>query len=67
MKNIYVCNSYFHIFITIIKVLNIQANNSIVICNTIPDSAKIIDKLSSSNLFENVYFYDEKNVSGSLY
>ena len=62
-KNIYVCGTYFHLFITFIKVLKSNDENSIVILSTIDEYEKVIKKLKKSSLFKNVYFYDERKIS----
>ena len=59
MKDIYVCGTYFHVLITLIKVMKSENDSSIVITNTIDNSKKIINNLKSSKLFSNIYFYDE--------
>lgn len=61
-QNVYICNTYFHIFITMIKVLKSKDSNSIVIANTIDEAKDMIEKLKKLNLFINIYFYDELKV-----
>ena len=59
MKKIYICNTYYHIFISLIKNIKDNAESSIVIANTVPDVDTIIKSLKKSKLFKDVYCYDE--------
>lgn len=54
-NDIYVCGTYFHVFITLIKVLKSNNKISIVLESTIPEYEKIYKKIKESKLFEKVY------------
>ena len=62
MKNIYVCNTYFQLLITIIKVMKSDEKNSVVIADTIDNAKDLIKKIKSANIFSNIYFYEELKV-----
>ena len=62
MEDIYVCSTYFHVLITLIKVMKCKNNSSIVITSTIDNPKDIIRRLKLSKLFSNIYFYDELEV-----
>lgn len=61
-KKIYICHTYFQVYITLIKTIIQKNKNDIVICNTIPDSKKLIKSLKKSELFNEIYYYDEVSV-----
>ena len=58
-KEIYVCATYYHILITIIKALKSKNEISIVIQNTVPDADKFILNLKKAKLFKEIFLYDE--------
>lgn len=58
-KEIYVCATYYHILITIIKALKSENEISIVIQNTVPDADKFIPNLKKAKLFKEIFLYDE--------
>lgn len=58
-KEIYVCATYYHILITIIKALKDKNEISIVIQNTVPDADRFIPNLRKSKLFKEIFLYDE--------
>jgi hypothetical protein len=61
-ESVYICLTYYHVLITIIKEINKNAEKKvdIVICSTIPNYQKLISSLNRSSIFSKVIFFDEK-------
>ncbi len=64
MKNsIYVCSTYYQVYVTLVKTIISKQKSDIVICSSIPDCQKLIKNLKKSNLFMSVIYYDEIKIS----
>lgn len=59
-SKIYICHTYYHVLISIIKEISSNANADIVICDTIPEGEKIVGSLKKSGIFKNVFEFSEK-------
>lgn len=62
-KCLFICNTYYHILIAIIKALLSGTDNSIFICNswndrTIFNDSKFIERLKKANIFRNMICFD---------
>lgn len=64
-SRIYICFTYYHVLISIIKEISNNAEADIVICDTIPDSEKLIESLIKSKIFNNVFKFSEKKYKNS--
>lgn len=58
-NSIYICHTYFQVYITLIKAMIDKQKNDVVICNTIPNSKRLINSIKKSKIFKNVYYYSE--------
>lgn len=63
-KRVYVCHTYYHVYIAVVKELILQHNNKggadIVLSTMSNDFESLKERLESANVFQNVYTYDEK-------
>lgn len=58
-KDIYVCGTYFHVFITLVKTLINKKNDaSVVLESSIPEYEKLYKKLNETKLFKKVYKFN---------
>lgn len=64
MKSIYVCHTYYHVFVSVLKELNKpedkQGKATIVLSKMSTDFETLDERLQSSGLFEKVLWFDEK-------
>lgn len=64
MSRIYVCHTYYHVFVSILKEYNFYKNdvgNATMVLSTMStDFENLKDRLSKSNIFHEVLVYDEK-------
>lgn len=68
MKNrIYVCHTFYHVYVSFLKELNLpkneRGNATLVISHMSNDFGNFPDRIRSLKFFEDVYDYDEKNES----
>lgn len=59
-KKLYICLTYYHILVTLVKEIDSADEVDIVICNTIPEYDRISESLKDSGIFNNIFFFDEK-------
>ncbi len=63
-ERIYVCHTYYHVYISFLKELNLSADKrgqaSLVLSNMSIDFEKLKGRVESTHLFETVYEFDEK-------
>ena len=62
-NNLFICSTYYHILISLIKALKNNEKNTILICNywgdrTIFKNKDFIERIINSNIFEKVYLFD---------
>jgi len=61
-SSVYICFTYYHILVSIVKEIN-KVNNKlvdIIICSTIPNYELISKSLEKTNIFSEIIFFDEK-------
>lgn len=63
MNSIYICDSYYHLLITIIKNIKNKGKNDLIIAsesynNTLINDKTLIKKLTNKKVFKNIYFFD---------
>lgn len=59
-RKLYICLTYYHILVTLVKEIDNRDDVDIVICNTIPEYERISESLLNSGIFKNVFLFDEK-------
>lgn len=59
-RKIYICFTYYHVLVTLVKEIMSEAEVDIVICDTIPEYQKLVESIKSVNLFTNIYYFSEK-------
>lgn len=62
MKNIYVCNTYYHIYITLIKEIK-KRSSDIILSDSIPKYKEIGKRIEECKIFNNVYYISEKEIN----
>ena len=66
MNRIYVCHTYYHVYVSLLKELNNSDDKSykvdIVLSKVSTNFKNLKDKLTKSKLFDNVFEMNEKNV-----
>jgi|GEM_PF-348313 len=62
MEKLYVCMTYYHVLITLIKALTGQEKIDIMISNDIPDVSFLIEKLRYLSCFDKIIILDEINI-----
>lgn len=64
MRCIYVCHTYYHVFVSVLKELNkpqdLQGHATMVLSKMSTDFETLKERLEKSNLFEEVIEFDEK-------
>ncbi len=60
--NLYICSTYYHVLITICKVVVNKQQADIVLCDDIPETQKLQISLIQSNYFANVIYFDSNRV-----
>ncbi|MGN7385515.1 polysialyltransferase family glycosyltransferase [Sporosarcina sp. SAFN-015] len=62
MKNnrVYICFTYYHVLVTLVKEISNIGEADIVICDTIPGYMKLFHSLKGTRSFKNVYTFSEK-------
>lgn len=63
---LYICLTYYHILITLIKSLVNEEKYDLFIANDIPECEKLYDRLSETERFRNIYFFDAVNSKKEL-
>lgn len=66
-KKIYICATYYHTLITILKTLKSSDESSLILQNTIPDVEKFAKRLKKFNLFKEINIYDEVGLVKKFY
>lgn len=56
--DLFICSTYYHVFITLVKVLQIQKTVDIIICDDIIGHVKLIEALKKKCVFRNIYFFE---------
>lgn len=56
---LYICTTYYHVYITLLKQLNNPVLADMVICDDIPEGNDLTEKIASTSLFEHVWFVKE--------
>ena len=63
-KRIYICHTYYHVYVTFLKELNLPKENrgeaSLILSDLSIDFENLKERVESTGLFEAVYKYDEK-------
>lgn len=60
-KKLYICLTYYHILVTLVKEIDTDDEVDIVICNTIPEYDRISKSIKKSGIFKNLFIFDEKH------
>lgn len=63
VADLYICSTYYHVYITLIKVLINKKKADIVICDDIPEHHKLMLSLIKANCFHNVYYFERSSVT----
>ena len=61
-KDIYICNSVYHIYVTLLKKINSRNKSDIIISEGIHNHNDLMKKIIESNIFNNVYTVNEMNI-----
>ena len=61
IHKLYICSTYHHVFITVIKMLLVKQIADVVICDDIPNYKNMQCQLIKSGLFRHVYFFKRSN------
>lgn len=56
---LYICSTYYHVYITILKKMNKYPIDSVVICDDIPDGEGLVSRLRECGLFCNVWYVEQ--------
>ncbi|AMQ07885.1 polysialyltransferase family glycosyltransferase [Sporosarcina psychrophila] len=59
-KKVYICFTYYHVLITLVKEISNIGDADIVICDSIPEHEKLFDSLNEARIFSNVYIFSEE-------
>ena len=61
-KNIYICCTYHHVLIAMIKAMNSPVPSDIILENLIPSCGELKYRLSKQNVFQNVFYFNRRRV-----
>ena len=53
-NSIFICSTYYHVLIAIVKTLTLKLTADIIVCSYIPDFQKLCKRLTNSGIFVNV-------------
>lgn len=56
---VYICHTYYHVLISMIKEISKKKDADIVICDTIPKYQELMNSLNKAKIFNNVFFFSE--------
>ena len=56
---LYICSTYYHVYVTLMKQLTNTVCIDLVICDDIPSGEKLTQRLLSTDLFRNVWFVSQ--------
>lgn len=64
-KSVYVCHTYYHVYVSILKEFykprEEQKKATLILSTMSSDFENLKDRVEREGIFENVYYYDEKN------
>lgn len=64
MKRVYICHTYFHTYITLLREFNIKDRGddkaTLILSTMSNDFGRLKDRIEKEDIFEAVYYYDEK-------
>lgn len=65
--SVYICHTYYHVFVTFLKVFNSKKNGGekadLILSLMSTDFETLGERIKESGVFENIYYYDEKRES----
>lgn len=60
--NLYICSTYYHVLVTLCKVLKSDQRADIVLCDDIPEAKTLMESLIRAGCFSNVIYFDKNQV-----
>ena len=57
--NLYICSTYYHVLITVLKSLNMKKKFDIAITDYIPEHKALVDRISRSTLFNQIIVLEQ--------
>lgn len=56
---LYICSTYYHVYITLLKQFATPTDTDLVVCDDIPTGKKLTERLSATGLFQNVWYVEQ--------
>lgn len=60
--NLYICTTYYHLYITLLKLFQNKSRNSVVICDDIPNAIQLVYRLKDEKIFEDVFYVKQSDL-----
>lgn len=60
--NLYICSTFYHVYITLLKKYNSFPVDSVVICDDIPEGEQLTLSLEKSGLFRDVWYVEQSKL-----
>ena len=58
-SNLYICSTYYHVYITLCKVLTENQKADLMICDDIPTGKRLSEQIQKSGIFQHTWFVEE--------
>lgn len=59
---LYICSTYYHVYITLLKQFAAPEGTDIVVCDDIPTGEKLTERLSTTGLFQHVWYVEQSKL-----
>lgn len=59
---LYICSTYYHVYITLLKQFADPKDTDIVVCDDIPTGEKLTKRLSATGLFQHVWYVEQSKL-----
>lgn len=66
IPNLYICSTYYHVLVTLCKVMESKQRTDIVLCDDIPEAKTLMESLIHAGCFSNVFYFDKNRVQEYL-
>lgn len=59
---LYICSTYYHVYITLLKQFAAPEGTDLVVCDDIPTGEKLTERLSATGLFRHVWYVEQSKL-----
>lgn len=66
IPNLYICSTYYHVLVTLCKVMEGKQRTDVVLCDDIPEAKTLMESLIHAGCFSNVFYFDKNRVQEYL-